>query len=114
MQVTGRRTPDEGAASDKHFYLSGGISYDYSVQVRSDAAETFRLKLCYTCGGAAQTVTLDTKTSKAGAWTALSAKYRAPENAENLTLTITTDSVNDDKARRETAAPDTAASFLSV
>ena len=95
MQVTGRRTPDEGAASDKHFYLSGGISYDYSVQVRSDAAETFRLKLCYTCGGAAQTVTLDTKTSKAGAWTALSAKYRAPENAENLTLTITTDSVND-------------------
>lgn len=95
MRVTERQSAEDGAASDKRFYLTGGVHYDYSVQVRSEADETFRLRLEYTCGGQTFTETLAEKAAKDGAWTVLSAAYKAPQNAENLTLIITTDSVSD-------------------
>lgn len=41
MTVTGRQSPEDGAAADKHFYLTGGVRYRYSVQVRSEADERF-------------------------------------------------------------------------
>lgn len=95
MKVTGRKSPNDGAASDKHFYLDGCVTYDYSVRVRSDADEQFHFRLSYTCGGIGQTAEIASKKSKGGAWTELSGHYQAPQDAENLTLTITTDSVND-------------------
>ena len=95
MRVTNRQTPENGAASDKHFYLTGGVKYDYSVQVMSETDETFSFSLSYTCGGETITKTLSEKVVTGGKWAALSASCKAPKNAEDLTLSITTDSVSD-------------------
>ena len=95
MKVTGRQSPENGAESDKHFYLTGGVKYDYSVQVMSGTDETFRFCLRYTRSGKTYTEILAEKSVKGGEWTALSATYKAPENADNLTLNITTDSASD-------------------
>ena len=95
MRVSNRQTPEDGAASDKHFYLTGGVKYDYSVQVQSQADEAFRFCLSYTLAGEICTETLAEKKVRDGEWTALSAAYKAPRNAEGLTLSITTDSVSD-------------------
>ena len=95
MKVTGRQSPENGAESDKHFYLTGGVKYDYSVQVMSGTDETFRFCLSYTRSGKTYTEILAEKSVKGGEWTALSATYKAPENADNLTLNITTDSASD-------------------
>ena len=97
MLVTGRNTPEEGAASSKGFYLWGGTKYDYSVMVKADTAETFRLSLMYKDMDTdeATTVELDSVNAKAGEWTELSAKFKAPANTYEYELTITTDSVSD-------------------
>jgi len=95
MKVSGRTSPEDGAASDKRFYLDGGESYDYSVQVMSDSDETFHLWLSYSCDGIENKTELAAKTMKGGTWAELSAKYKAPENAGDITLIITTDSAND-------------------
>lgn len=36
MLVSGRTLPQHGAASLKGFYLTDGVAYDYSVQVKQD------------------------------------------------------------------------------
>lgn len=97
MLVTGRNTPEEGAASSKGFYLWGGTKYDYSVMVKADTDETFRLSLMYKDMDTdeATTVELDSVNAKAGKWTELSAKFKAPANTYEYELKITTDSVND-------------------
>ena len=95
MRVTNRQTQENGAASDKHFYLTGGEKYDYSVQVMSKTDETFRFCLSYTLAGETVTETLCEKAVNGRDWATLSASYKAPKNAENLTLSITTDSVSD-------------------
>ncbi len=97
MLVTGRNTPDEGAASSKGFYLWGGTKYDYSVMVKADTDETFRLNLMYKDMDTdeATTVELDSVDAKAGEWTELSANFKAPSNTYEYELTITTDTVND-------------------
>lgn len=95
MKVTGRRSPNDGTASDKHFYLTGGVCYDYSVKLMSNSYDKFHLWLSFNCGGTEQKVELSSKEVKGGLWIDLSANYTAPEDAENLTLMISTDSVND-------------------
>ncbi|WP_294490131.1 carbohydrate binding domain-containing protein, partial [uncultured Ruminococcus sp.] len=47
MKVTGRTSAEDGAASSKGLYLSGGINYDYSMQVYSEKDTTFKLTLKY-------------------------------------------------------------------
>lgn len=97
MLVTGRNTPAEGAASSKGFYLWGGTEYDYSVMVKADTDETFRLTLMYKDLDTDEetVVELDSVKAKAGKWAELSAAYTAPENSYEFELKITTDTVND-------------------
>lgn len=97
MIVSDRTSSDDGASSSKGFYLSGGVNYTYSVQVRSDEAETFSLELlCLDMETDKETtVVLDTVSSEAGEWTELSAEYTAPANSYEFRLTLTADSTND-------------------
>ena len=97
MRVSGRQTAADGAASSKGFYLYGGVAYTYSVKVKADTDETFRLSV----------LTIDEKTeeqtikeiavkaAKAGEWTTLSAKYTAPADSYEFELNLTTDSTAD-------------------
>ncbi|MGN0613871.1 MAG: endo-1,4-beta-xylanase [Porcipelethomonas sp.] len=97
MTVSGRKSPSEGASSEKGFYLSGGIRYTYKVRVYSNTAETFRLSLL--CidqeTGEESTAELISREVKAGEWTELAADYTAPENSYEFRLTLATDSTND-------------------
>ena len=97
MKVTDRLSRDDGASSSKGLYLSGGVKYNYSVQVYSETDETFRLTLlCVDENTGEQTEKkLVSKKTRAGEWTELSAEYTAPENSYEFMLTITTDSTND-------------------
>lgn len=97
MNVTGRTSYSDGAASSKGFYLEGGVEYQYRVMVRSDYAETFRLSLMYIDEDTEKetTVQLAAKKAAAGEWTELSAKFKAPSNTYEYELTITADSTND-------------------
>lgn len=97
MVVTGRDAVSDGATSDKSFYLSGGVKYDYSVKVSAAADQIFRLLLTYQEGenGASVTVELDVKSVSADCWETLSASYRAPKNACNMQVSIVTDSTDD-------------------
>ncbi len=96
MKVVDRRTPADGAESEKGFYLEGGIKYDYSMFVKADTAEHYQLRLTWryadnTTGSAV----IAEANGAAGKWTKLSTKYKAPDGTVNLTLTLTTDSTND-------------------
>ena len=97
MTVTGRTTPDEGAASVKGFYLTGGVAYTYSVKVKADTDETFRLSvLTLDEETDAETVQeIAVKTAKAGEWTTITGKYTAPQDSYKFTLDLTTDSTAD-------------------
>lgn len=97
MLVTNRTSPSDGAASSKGLYLSGGVKYDYSVNVYSESDETFRLSLLYIDEETEEetTVELDSQDVKGGQWTKLSSDFKAPEGSYEFRLTITTDSTND-------------------
>lgn len=96
MAVTGRLSTSDGAQSQKGLYIEGGIRYDYSVFVKADTVEHFKLTLTWknSDGSEGSDVIAETD-ADAGAWTALTAAYKAPDGAYDLTLTITTDSTND-------------------
>ena len=97
MLLSGRTTPQDGASSAKGFYLAGGIKYDYSVQVYSETAETFRLSLLTKDidSGEETRKELAVKKVQPGQWTTITATDTAAENSGDFTLTITTDSTND-------------------
>ena len=97
MAVTNRRTSSDGAASSKGFYLWGGVKYNYSVKVKADTDETFRLSLRYIDEETEKEtiVALDSVKAKAGEWAQLSDSFKAPEGSYEYELTITTDSTND-------------------
>lgn len=97
MRVSGRTSSSDGAASSKGFYLWGGVKYDYSVRVKSETDETFRLSLrCLDEETDKETVVeLDSVSVKAGEWADLSASYAAPENSYEFELKITADSTAD-------------------
>ncbi|MCR5718547.1 MAG: endo-1,4-beta-xylanase [Oscillospiraceae bacterium] len=97
MAVTGRQTAEEGAASSKGFYLWGGVSYRYSVKVKADTDETFSFSvLTIDPETGEQTVKeLDSENVKAGEWATLSGSYKAPKDAYEFELKITTDSTAD-------------------
>lgn len=97
MLVSGRTSSLDGASASKGFYLSGGVDYNYSIQVYSDTAEKFRLSLlCIDEETGEETeVELSNKKVNAGEWTKISADYTAPENSYEFRLTIRTDSTRD-------------------
>lgn len=99
MHVFNRQSPDDGACSEKSFYIDGGSTYDYSVYVYHDEQndETFNLSMSYLCSDKktyqTEVITVDSVTS--GKWTNLSSKFKAPSGASELTVKITTDSTAD-------------------
>ncbi|MBQ8921634.1 MAG: endo-1,4-beta-xylanase [Oscillospiraceae bacterium] len=96
MKVVGRSTPEDGAESEKGFYLEGGIKYDYSMHVKADTDEHYKLKLTWRYpDNTTDSAIIAEANGKAGQWTTLSTKYKAPAGTVNLTLTLTTDSTND-------------------
>ncbi len=99
MHVSGRTSSKDGAASQKGLYLDGGKEYDYSVFVYhdNDAAETFRMKLDYLCedGVTRDSCLLAEETVQSGEWTKVTASYKAPKGATDLTVSLVTDTTND-------------------
>ncbi|WP_019680029.1 endo-1,4-beta-xylanase [Ruminococcus flavefaciens] len=97
MKVSGRTSPEDGAASSKGLYLFGGDSYTYSVKVYSNTAEKFRLSLLTIDEetGKETTVELASKNVPAGEWTELKSTYTAPEGSYEFKVKLTNDSTED-------------------
>ncbi len=97
MKLSGRTSPSQGASSSKGLYLTGGVKYDYSMQVYSETDEKFTLTLRYIDEKTEKEtiVKLAEKSVKAGQWTELSAAYKAPAGTYEYELTLTTDSTSD-------------------
>ncbi|MBR6968045.1 MAG: endo-1,4-beta-xylanase [Ruminococcus sp.] len=97
MKVTGRTSPEDGAASSKGLYLFGSDKYTYSVKVFSKTAERFRLSLMTKDGETDEetVVQLDSRNVPAGEWTELRATYAAPKDSYEFELRITNDSTED-------------------
>ncbi|MCL2688570.1 MAG: endo-1,4-beta-xylanase [Chitinispirillia bacterium] len=99
MMVTERKSPDDGAVSDKGFYVDGGETYNYSVYVRhtGSSLETFNLTLSWFMP---DVNTYGSKVIAAGTavpnkWTPLTAAYATPKGSLNPTFFITTNSTID-------------------
>ena len=96
MIVTDRRSPEDGAESEKGYYIEGGIKYDYSVFVKADTDEHFKLKLTWRYpDNTTDSAVIAEVYGKAGEWKQLSTKYKAPDDTVDLKLTLTTDTDND-------------------
>ena len=105
MRVANRRTPTEGAASEKGFYIEGGSEYEYGMFVRhsGSAPETFNLTLQWIAPGSGErgmrgargNEVIATQIVQPNQWTKLTTKYTAAQNARNFTVIITTNSTND-------------------
>lgn len=98
MRVTGRTSPEHGAASLKGFYLADGTEYDFSVQVKhaGSADETFRLTLQWEWpDGSLESKVIASTVVKPNAWTALSASFATPKGSSKPTFFLTTTSTTD-------------------
>ena len=96
MKVTDRRTPEDGAESEKGFYLEGGIKYHYSVYVKADTDEHYKLTLTWRyADNSTESAVIAEGSAKAGEWKKLACDYKAPDGTVNLTLRLTTDTAND-------------------
>ncbi|ODM25233.1 glycoside hydrolase [Clostridium sp. Bc-iso-3] len=99
MMVTNRSSENDGAYSQKGLYLDGGKEYNYNVFVKHDGTdiETFNLSLNYQDAetGERNSEIISTKDVVGGEWVELSTKYKAPDTALDITLSITTNSTSD-------------------
>lgn len=99
MKVTNRSSKDDGAYSQKGLYLDGGKNYDYSAFVKHDeiVIQTFKLLLSYQDSetGELNSEIIAAEDVAGGEWAELSAKFKAPKTASDITLSITTDSTSD-------------------
>lgn len=97
MTVSRRTSPVDGVSSSKGFYLSGGIEYNYSIQVYSETEETFNLSLLCIDRTTNKAIEkkLTSKKVKACQWTEISAVYTAPKKSYEFKLTLNTNSTND-------------------
>ena len=99
MMVTNRLSKNDGAYSQKGLYLDGGKNYNYSVFVKHDGEdiETFNLSLSYQDIETGELISkvIATENVASGEWIELSAEYKAPKTASDITLSITTDSTVD-------------------
>ena len=99
MHVSGRTCKDDGACSEKSFYIDGGRSYKFDVKVYHEQPddENFNLSMTYLLpdGKTFETKTICSKKAVSDEWTDLEAKFKAPSGVSNLVLKITTDSTAD-------------------
>ena len=97
MLVSGRQVPSDGAEASKGLYLVGDVDYKYSINVYSETAERFHVMLtCIDMDTEEETtIELASRDAAAGAWTELTAEYKAPKNSCEFRITVTTDTTND-------------------
>lgn len=96
MKVFDRASAEDGVSSSKGFYLYGGISYDYSLKVYSETAETFHVTMTtLDSNGNKKVVEIAKKKVAAGKWTTITANYAAPEDSGEFEINVTSDSTND-------------------
>ncbi|WP_265443630.1 endo-1,4-beta-xylanase [Acetivibrio straminisolvens] len=99
MMVSNRSSKDDGAYSQKGFYVDGGKEYNYSVFVKHSGTgiENFKLSLSYLDAETEErkSEVIAAKEVAGGEWVEISTKYKAPETALDITLSITTDSTSD-------------------
>lgn len=98
MKITERQSAEEGASSNKGFYIFGGQKYSYSIYVKHDGqnTENFNVTMSYIDkdGNQESEKVLDSKV-KSGEWTELSFDYKAPEDSTDITIKVATDSTTD-------------------
>ena len=96
MMVTNRKTIEDGAASDKGFYVDGGETYNYSVYVRhtGTSPETFNLTLSWIMPNVNTygSEVIASALVQPNKWTQLNASYATPMNSVKPTFFITTGS----------------------
>ena len=99
MEITNRSKPQDGAISQKGFYLNGGETYKYSVFVKHSGklSETFNLTLrwLYPDGKTYESKVIATAYVPPNKWTEVSASYATPHRTVNQTMFITTNSTAD-------------------
>jgi len=99
MMVTGRKAPEDGAASDKGFYIDGGASYNYSVYVKHSgkSPETFNLTVNWRMPNSDtyESEVIATAAAQPNQWTLLAAAYSTPNGSVNPTFLINTNSTVD-------------------
>ena len=99
MHITDRISAEDGAESNKGFYLAGGVDYNCSLYVyhNQDNPENFVLSISYLCadGITYETQQISSKTVKSGEWTEINTNFSAPDGAVDITVKLTTDSTAD-------------------
>lgn len=99
MRITDRNSSDDGAISDKGFYLLGGKEYTYSAWVYTENSsdnKEFNLAVGYMQDGEFTSFeTIASKATQGGKWIQLVGDFKAPEDAHNISLKITADGVDD-------------------
>ncbi len=99
IKITNRKTPQEGAVSQKGFYLDGGKTYQYSTFVKHSgkSSETFNLTLrwLYPDSETYESKVIATVSVPPNQWTEVSARYATPQGTVNQTVFITTNSTAD-------------------
>lgn len=95
MFVSDRHNASEGISSDKSLYLTGGKNYVYNVNIKTSKSDTAYLRISYENNGKINNKVLKSEKTKAGKWTKITSKYKAPADAKNITITVDTATSDD-------------------
>lgn len=95
MHVSNRQKVSDGISSDKSLYLIGGKNYIYNVNIKTSEADTAYLRISYENDGKINNKVLKSEKTKAGKWTKITSKYKAPADAKNITITVDTATSDD-------------------
>ncbi|MDY3258361.1 MAG: endo-1,4-beta-xylanase [Ruminococcus callidus] len=95
MHVSNRQKVSDGISSDKSLYLIGGKNYIYNVNIKTSEADTAYLRISYENNGKINNKVLKSEKTKAGKWTKITSKYKAPADAKNITITVDTATSDD-------------------
>ena len=96
MILRNRQSAEDAVESCKGYYLDGGLTYDYSIWVKADTAETYTMTLTwYYEDESTGSKVITSEQAPAGEWTELTGSCTAPNGTVGLTVTLKTDSQND-------------------
>lgn len=95
MHVSNRQKASDGISSDKSLYLIGGKNYIYNVNVKTSVEDTVYFRISYESCGKIKNDVLKSEKTKAGKWTKITSKYKAPADAKNITISVDTSSSDD-------------------
>ncbi len=95
MHVSNRQKVSDGISSDKSLYLTGGKNYVYNVNIKTSKSDTAYFRISYENNGKINNKVLKSEKTKAGKWTKITSKYKAPADAKNITITVDTATSDD-------------------